>query len=252
MPLSKAIGAYNHNKARLFLAIYHRREISTGTPRTMLGVNAFKWAFIYASKDFSRCFKIYAPSGISRDPPPDDAVTLVHEPIHPEEIVAEELGDVPSRAEEGEGFLGLVLLSKVSVDVPLERIVDEILKVRLSSSSSSAAANGAAHTHTPATWTWAAVKKLRRMNRSLVPNSVDDLEARALRFADKRLRCVRGEKKRQRTHWILNITDLGKPVASPADLGDTWQKVLTKMVGEEVTVEVQRRMRRMGLTRKQR
>lgn len=239
--------SYNQNKARLFLAIYHRNEISVGTTRDMLGVNAFQWAFIYASKDFRRCYKLYAPSGIPSNPPLTDAVSLSHEPIRPEEIIAESIRGPPSEG----NFLGLVLLSKVSVDVPLERIIDEILKVHLSTSSSSSN-SGAIQPHTPATWTWAAVKRLRRMNRSLVPNAVDDLESRALRFADKRMRNVIGRAKRQRTHWILNITDLGKPVASPADLGDTWQKVLTKCVGEEVTLRVQRRMRRMGLTRKER
>ncbi|KAI5291915.1 hypothetical protein KEM52_000036 [Ascosphaera acerosa] len=297
---------YNRNKPRLFVAVFHRGAFSRRTARQVLGVNAFRWAFLYASKDFRNCFKIYAPSPfdgaaatpplpsfpragqhqhqpqLPRSPPPSQPSTLalLHEPIYPQEIIAEPLSGIPA----DEAFLGLVLLSKVSVDVPLERIIDEILKVRLATVSP---ISGREVAHTPASWLWAAVKRLRRMSRALVPNAPEDLEARALRFADKRMRAVRvaapaaaaaaaaaelGSRgaaavvaravvatasavtavaaTATRTHWILNITDLGKPVACPADLGDTWQKVITRLFGEATTVRVQHKMRQLGLTKK--
>ncbi|KAI5285133.1 hypothetical protein KEM54_000800, partial [Ascosphaera aggregata] len=184
---------YNRNKRRLFIAISHRNELSVNAPRNMLGVNAYRWSFLYASKDFTDCSKIYAPSPYTNgsEPSPTEAISLTHEPIRPEEIVAESLDGLPK----DENFLGLVLLSKVSADVPLARIIDELLRVRL---TTTAPTSGRVVPHTPATWLWAAVKRLRRMSRSLVPNTVEDLESRSLRFADKRMRAIIGGEKRKR------------------------------------------------------
>ncbi|KAI5310133.1 hypothetical protein KEM55_001386 [Ascosphaera atra] len=293
---------YNQNKARLYIAIYHRNDLSTGRRRSMLGINAFRWAFIYATKDFSECYTLYMPS--EPDTGSEDTVDVLRESIPRNRRLAVRFGR-GVMATAGENFLGLVLLSKVPLDVSGQRITDELYKVPFTDTARSARWGNAAFattamqevnesggtywSHTPASWFWSAVKRLRKWNKRIVPNTVEDLKARSLHFADKRLRAVevvhsplsmstgtgtgtssydasrfsqkrararaakKGKKtKTQRVHWILNITDFGKPVAQPADLGDTWQKVLTRVFGEDTTIGVQERLRRLGLSKKQR